>query len=275
MNVRDVPQWNRPRRIRWIGAVMGLAATVSAGSGVAIADSGDFATTINGATDYLIPAPSCNTLRTQVGIDAELILACSIGERPESLGPNESPCDIVSGGTNAGLAVGQCLSTAFPNAFLAVTPDTDVLETNTNIRATAAGSNLALGDRDQISVTSASGGGTVLGLVDIQAGSCPTEGCPSSCGAIPVVASQPACTELQARLGDSVTANPPDLSHALFFDLEQTGTDSLLKVAVCNGYSWSCRTPGTQLAGTSYRGQVPFSVVDTPICIRLTRSTRC
>jgi hypothetical protein len=281
MEARDITfRTKDPRRFGWFGAVLGLAALAGSGAGIgdALADSGDFAAVVNGATDYLLPTTSCDTLREEVDVDAELILACSIGSRGGSPGTLDSPCDIVNNVTNAGLAVGQCLTDDYPTPFLPVDPDADVLEADTNIRATAAGSNLALGDRDQISVTSVgTGGGTVLGLVDVRR--CASSGTcgpgPASCDGIPVIASQPACTEVQDRLADSVLANPPDLSHALFFDLEQTGTDGVLKVAVCDNYTWSCRTPGTQVANTSYQGQVPFSIVDTPICIRMTRSTRC
>jgi hypothetical protein len=280
MTVRHIAtQLKGTRRFGWLGPALCLAAVACSGSGIgqALADSGDFAAIVDGATDYLLPTQTCSNLKTPVGIDAELILACSIGGRPAVPGANDSPCDIVSGltNTNAGLAVGQCLTPAYPTPFVVVGPTTEVLESNTGIRATAAGSNLALGDRDQISVTSASGGGSVLGLIDVQAGQCDPGECPNSCGSIPVVQNQSACTQIRTSLGASVAAQPPALSHALFFDLEQTGTDGVLKVAVCDDYQWTCRTPGTQVASTSYRGQVPFSIVDTPVCVRFTRSTRC
>lgn len=269
-------------RIQARFATLGLAALVCAMApdGQAQADSGDFPVATGAASLYVVPQASCNTLQAALGSQAspfELILACSIGGRPASPGPNDSPCDLVSGSVNAGLTIGQCLTDSFPKAALPIPPTEPVLETGKGLKATASGLNLALSDangaRDQISMTSVgSGGGTLLGLIDVQAGSCGSGDCPASCGGIPVVASPTACEEVEARLADSVLTAPPHLSHALFMDVDQTATPGMTKVAVCSGYKWSCRAPGTTLTNVGYRGQLGFTVVNTPAYACFARS---
>jgi len=184
--------------------VAAMACAGAAGGQATLADSGDFAVTPGAASLYVVPAASCTALQQALNpqpssFEFELILACSIGGRPANPGPNASPCDLVSGGVNAGLTIGQCLTGTFPKAALPIPPTEPVLETGKGLKALATGLDLALSntnatpsvaDFDQISMTSAgTGGGTLLGLIDVQAGNCSTTpgGCPSSCGGIPVV----------------------------------------------------------------------------------------
>jgi len=259
-----------------------MACAGAAGGQATLADSGDFSVTPGAASLYVVPAASCTALQQALNpqpssFEFELILACSIGGRPANPGPNASPCDLVGGGVNAGLTIGQCLTGTFPKAALPIPPTEPVLETGKGLKATASGLDLALSDalggRDQISMTSAgTGGGTLLGLIDVQAGSCPAGGCPPSCGGIPVVASQTACDEVQARLSDSVLTAPPPLSHALFMDVDQTATPGMTKLAVCNGFQWKCRTPGTIPSNVTYKGQLGFTVVNTPAYACFARS---
>ena len=275
-------------RIRTRLATLGLAALACtlAPGGPALADSGDFSVAAGAASLYVVPQASCNTLQAALGSQQspfELILACSIGGRPATSGPNASPCDLVGGGVNAGLTIGQCLTDTFPKAALPIPPTEPVLEAGKGLKALATGLNLALSDTnaapgiadfDQISMTSVgAGGGTLLGLIDVQAGSCSTPGgCPTSCGGIPVVdgsmpntAGETACGTVLASLASSTLPNPPPLSHALFLDVDQTATPGMTKVAVCSGYKWSCRAPGTKPAApVTYKGQLAFTVVNTP-----------
>jgi hypothetical protein len=99
---------------------------------------------------------------------------------------------------------------------------------------------------------------------------------------------QEACDEVESAIAQSITGSPPDLSHVAFFDLFRNGTTSgsiTMKVAVCTGYKWTCRhseatepssgDPPAKLVSTSYRGQVPFTIVNTPLCLRFNRYTGC
>jgi hypothetical protein len=212
-------------------------------------------------------------VRSAIASQFDLVLACSIEGR--SRGSGNTPCDIISGGVNAGVPIGQCQD-SFPVPLQVPAPTANVLEAGINIAASAAGLNLALGDRDRISVTSLAGSaGTILGLVDVQSGTCSGADCPASCGGISVVQSSEACSEVSAQLVSSVASDPPPLSHALFLDVQSTATSSFLKVAVCPGYRWSCAGPADSQSGTSYAGQVPFSVAYTPLCTRTARLTLC
>lgn len=273
-------------RIQARFATLGLAALVCAMApgGQALADSGDFSVAAGAASLYVVPQASCTELQqealgtVQSPFNFELILACSIGGRPASPDPDASPCDLVGGGVNAGLTIGQCLTDTFPKAALPIPPTEPVLETGKGLKALATGLNLALSDanggRDQISMTSAgTTGGTLLGLIDVQAGSCASGGCDSSCFGIPVVASQAACNTVQASLASSTLPNPPALSHALFMDVDQTATPGMTRVAVCDGYKWSCRSPSTKPATpVTYKGQLGFTVVNTPAYACFARS---
>lgn len=269
---------NGRRRFGWPAAALGMAVLGSlwASAPAALAQSGDFPLTDNpGAVPtYNVPAATCNTIRSEVAQPIDLILACSIDGRSADPGPDDTPCDLLDGNINAGISVGQCQD-SFPTPLLVSGGTGDVLEANTTVNATAAGLNLALGDRDQISVTSSGeGGGSVLGYVDVEPGTCLGD-CPASCGGVEVVESVAACNAISGRLAISVVSDPPPLSHALLLDVEQTASSDFLKVAICPGYRWSCRAPGTTVAGTSYVGQVPFSVVYTPLTARFSRITLC
>ena len=262
--------------LRVAGALALFAAVTPVGA--AHAQSGDFPLTDNpeAVPTYNIPAATCATIQSAVNAEVDLILACSRAGRAESPGPGASPCDLIDGTVNAGLSVGQCLS-SFPTPLLLADRTADVLEENTTINASAGGLNLAQGDQDSISVTSvASGVGRTLGVVNVQEGSCSGEGdCPASCDGVDVFASATACTAISQRLAASVVDTPPALSHALLLDVEQTGTADLLKVAVCPGYRWTCTAPGATAAGATYAGQVPFSIVYTPLTARFSRITLC
>ena len=253
---------------------------------IGLADSGDFPEVTDGATTYIVPPASCGDLQDIVG-PIEFALACSIGDRQANAGPGDTPCDVVTfNNQNAGLALGQCLTTLYPNPLLAVLPNIDVIKPNTQILSTAAGSNVAFGNRDQLSITN---GAAVQGYVDVSAGPSVSGG---TCNGIPVISgttqAQSACDFVANAIGQSITGTPPPLSHVAFFDLDRTGTTSgsiAMKVAVCNGYTWSCRAPGATVASsgnppakvddTTYRGQVPFAIVNTPLCLRLNRYTGC
>ena len=52
--------------------------------------------------------------------------------------------------------------------------------------------------------------------------------CHAICGGIKVVQSATVCSEVTAQLATSVLADPPELSHALFLDVQQTATSGLL-----------------------------------------------
>src|SRR4051794_37963360 len=110
MHDRPAP---RPRS-SWRSAMLCVAAVGCAGvaGGQALADSGDFSVTPGAASLYVVPAASCAALQQALNpqpssFEFELILACSIGGRPANPGPNASPCDLVGGGVNAGLTIGQ------------------------------------------------------------------------------------------------------------------------------------------------------------------------
>ena len=149
------------RRFGWPAAALGMAVLGSlwASSPAALAQSGDFPLTDNpGAVPtYNVPAATCNTIRSEVAQPIDLILACSIDGRSAEPGPDDTPCDLLDGNINAGISVGQCQD-SFPTPLLVSGGTGDVLEANTTVNATAAGLNLALGDRDQISVTSSGAG---------------------------------------------------------------------------------------------------------------------
>jgi hypothetical protein len=271
----------RHRRAALLAAAMGLA-ILAAPAGGAWAQSGDGPLDPDNPTEvptYTIPGDTCEEVREAIGQDDvdgfDLVLACSIEGR--SSDPDNTPCDLIDGDLNAGVPFGQC-GDSFPVPLTIPEPDSDALEADVTLAASAGGLNLALGDRDRISVTSVAGGlGTLLGLVDVQScpsgGPCPTG--PASCGGIPVVRSATACNEVTAQLEASVLEDPPELSHALFLDVQETATGDSLNVAVCTGYSWSCADPSAPLEGTSYAGQVPFSVAFTPLCTRTARLTLC
>ncbi|MGD9508455.1 MAG: hypothetical protein AB7I59_13800 [Geminicoccaceae bacterium] len=244
--------------------------------GAAWAQSGDFPLNPDNPTEvptYSIPEATCDTIRQAIDNNFDLVLACSIAGR--SSDPDNTPCDLIDGDLNAGTPIGQCLD-SFPVPLTTPAPAAAQLEADVNIAASAAGLNLALGDRDRISVTSVAGSaGTLLGLVDVEPGACGGGECPASCGGIPVVQSATACNEVTAQLVTSVLEAPPQLSHALFLDVQATATDGFLKVAVCPNYHWTCADPSAPLSDTNYAGQVPFSVAYTPLCTRTARLTLC
>ena len=247
--------------------------------GPAFAQSGDFPVSPDATKIYTVPAADCDTIQAAASTEIELILACSIGNRPANPGPDATPCDLIGGDGNVGVTLGQCLTASFPTPALAVSPGATSIEENTNVQATAAGLNLALsrtaGDFDQISVTSVgTGGGTVLGLVEVEAGACPGGGCPASCGGVAVRpdTNNTVCETIRQALAGSVTSVPPALSHALLLDIDQTGGPGLLNVAVCQGYRWSCATPGAPQSNVTYKGQIGFNVVNTPATTCLSRT---
>lgn len=266
------------RSLCWPGAALGLAVLTSLGLGSSptLAQSGDFplSDNPNAVPTYNIPAATCSTIQQAVSQQVDLILACSIDGRSAEPGPGDTPCDLLDGDVNAGLSVGQCLN-SFPTPLLVAERTADVLEADTTVNATGGGLNLALGSRDQISVTAAAGGGSVLGLIDVQSGDCTSGGCDATCGGVEVFQSPTVCSAVSARLAQSVLSTPPPLSHAILLDVQETASSDFLKVAVCPNYRWSCRAPGTTVAGTSYVGQVPFSVVYTPLTARFSRITLC
>ena len=262
-----------------IAALAAMLAWLATAGGPAFAQSGDFPVSLDATKIYTVPEADCDTIQTAAASEIELILACSIGNRPANPGPDATPCDLIGGDGNVGVTLGQCLTASFPTPALAVSPDATSIEENTGVQATAAGLNLALsrtaGDFDQISVTSVgTGGGTVLGLVEVEAGACPGGGCPTSCGGVAVRpdTSGAVCETIRQALASSVTAAPPALSHALLLDIDQTGSAGLLNVAVCQGYRWSCATPGAPQTSVTYKGQIGFSVVNTPATTCLSRT---
>ncbi len=247
--------------------------------GGASADSGDapVGDNPNAVQTYTIPDDACNTVRDQVANQPiDLIVACS--KRPTNPGADYAACDLLNlqnTSINAGVPVGQCRQ-SFPVPLVVAGPSDTVLEANTDVLAVAAGSNLALGDRDQISVTAVAAGlGTVLGLVDVQpcGAGCPSPAGPPSCGGIPVTLSQVACDAITSSLAQAAISNPPDLSHALLFDVQETANSSFLNVLVCTGYQWSCRSPSAAPPATSIVGQVPFSIVYTPLTFTVRGTT--
>jgi hypothetical protein len=266
----------------WLGALAGaaVAAAMAMGSAEAMAQSGDFPLTDNptAVPTYNIPAATCDTIQEEVEAEIDLILACSIDGRAAEPGEGDSPCDLIDGSVNAGLSVGQCLS-SFPTPLLVADRTADVLEENTTINATAGGLNLALGAGDRVSVTSAADGGSVLGPIDVAPGFCGEGDCQPICNGVNVYASETACDEISGRLAISVVETPPPLSHALLLDVERTATNDFLKVAICPGYKWTCDEeeppPVWTVPNTSYVGQVPYSVVYTPLTARFSRITLC
>ena len=227
---------------------------------------------------YTIPAESCDTIRDALdpGVRRpfDLVVACSIAGR--GVAGRQTPCDLLGGGVNVGVPVGQCQD-SFPIPLTTPDPDNNFLERNVNLAATAAGQNLALSDGDRVSVTSVSGGaGVVLGPIKVQSGTCRSGECQAICGGIKVVQSATACSEVTEQLANSVLADPPELSHALFLDVQQTATNSFLTAAVCPNYKWTCDSAAAPpVTGTDYLGQLGFSIAFTPVCFRTSRLTYC
>ena len=91
-----------------------------------------------------------------------------------------------------------------------------------------------------------------------------------------MVQSATACNEVTEQLANSVLADPPELSHALFLDVQQTATSGFLTAAVCPGYKWTCDGRGSAAGGQrDYLGQLGFSIAFTPVCFRTSRLTYC
>ena len=272
---RDGGRWLRPvRSWTWLGALAGLGLLACGG---AHAQSGDFPATPgdpNEVPSYTIPEASCDTIRDAIDSPFDLVVACSLESRGAA--GRETPCDLLAAGVNVGVPVGQCQDT-FPLPLITPDPGQDFLERDVNLAAVAAGQNLALGDGDRISVTSVDGSaGEVLGLVNVSAGACGEGDCPLTCGGISVRQSATACTEVTAQLTQSVSSDPPELSHALFLDVQQTASPGFLSVAVCPGYKWTCSDPATPaVSGTDYFGQLAFGIDFTPVCFRTSRLTYC
>ena len=259
------------------------AAALAAPFGSALAQSGDFPLTPGDASvvpTYSIPAATCNTIRNalQPGDTSpfDLVVACSIEGRGSP--GRESPCDLLGGGVNAGVPLGQCLD-SFPVPLTQTAPDQGFLEREVALAASAGGLNLALSDGDRVSVTSVAGSvGRVQGIIKVSPGSCGTGECPSVCGGVDVVASATACNEVTAQLRAAVLEDPPALSHALFFDVEQTSASDFMSVAVCPSYKWTCLnpdpsqpSPAVPALDVDYLGQLSFSIAYTPVCFRTSR----
>ena len=268
-------------------ALAGLA--VGVWTGDVRAQSGDFPVTPEAGLvpSYLISEESCKAIRTAIGDEAtspfDLLLACSIEGRQS--GALKSPCDLIdqtNSSNNVGVPLGQCLD-SFPFPLITPEPGQALLEGGVNLKSSARGQNLALSDGDRISVTAVTAvqaaAGKVLGVIKVEPSptGCSGGDCPAICGGIKVVQSGPsplgACDKITDLLKQSVLTDPPELSHALFLDVQKAATADFMSVAVCPKYKWTCSDPATPpvATGVDYEGLLSFGIVQGSVCFCTSR----
>lgn len=265
-------------RCRWNGRLVAvgalLLAALVAGAGPAWAVSGDVLD-LDGL--YTITPASCNAVRAKSDTILDVIVPCSAEARDD----NARVCDIVTGvsGTNLGLNIGQCQD-SLPVPLSPPAPGADY-ETDTRILATTFGSDIAYirvpglsTDADVICNTFAGGVKKCIKVVPVDA-DCPPEGCNlPTCGI--TAFADPTCAEVRDQLRTAVTTDPPELSHYLAIDIQDTSGPDYLAVGVCPNFKWVCSDPAAPgPLSARYYDQLLLATVETPVCLTFNRKIIC
>ena len=254
------------RHLALVASLLGAIAL----AGPAAATSGDVLD-LDGL--YTITPADCNAVRAKTSTALDVIVPCSADARAEG----GRVCDIITASNfNIGLAVGQCQD-SFPIPLSPPVPGA-AYETNTQIQATTFGADTAYvpgvaGQSTDLDVICNTFAGGVNRCVRVLPGTCPPGGCPS-CGI--KTFSDPTCADVRAQLQTSVTTTPPQLSHYLAIDVQNTSGADYLTVGVCPSFKWECSDPATASPLKSkYYDELLFATVETPVCLTFNRKLIC
>jgi hypothetical protein len=229
----------------------------------------------SGETDdavFQIPQDDCDTLRVATGLpNGNVIFICDATGRS---------CELVEGGR----ALGFCAE-RYPDGVAPVR--SSPLETNVTIQSsthgTITGYEEAGAPADLVCETfvhQATGARACRKIVPASAPLPPLPPCTDATSPdtsfFRAARDPAACTLLQDLLTDSGFSAPPDISFALFLDVDAAGEPGSEALLVCGNRTLQCASPTEALANVAIDYQFVKQIINTPLLCKVGGTTyRC